>query len=103
MKKKSRIPKFNSYAEEAEWWDTHSVSDYWDEFTPVKLIYKPAKKASTLAVRLDLGLKKQVDALAYSQGLSPSTLVRMWMVEHIRSQKMAPASVKVRKASKSCP
>ena len=86
MKKKiAKIPKFKSYAEEAEWWDTHSLADYWDSWTPVKLIYKPKKKVDLLTVRLDTDLKNQVSALANSQGLSPSTLVRMWMVEHVRA------------------
>jgi hypothetical protein len=41
-KPKSRIPEFKSYAEEAEWWDTHSVVDYLDEFEPVELeVAKP--------------------------------------------------------------
>ena len=35
--KKSKIPKFKSIEEEAEFWDTHSFADYWDEFKPVDL------------------------------------------------------------------
>lgn len=31
------IPEFSSYAEEAEFWDTHSVAAYWDELEPAKI------------------------------------------------------------------
>ena len=32
-----RIPDFKSRAEEAKFWDTHSLADYWDEFKPVRV------------------------------------------------------------------
>jgi len=36
-KKESKMPDFNkmSYEEEATWWDTHDITDYLDELTPV--------------------------------------------------------------------
>ncbi len=34
--KKSRIPEFANYEEEAKWFETHSIADYMDEFKPVK-------------------------------------------------------------------
>lgn len=96
MKKKSRIPKFNNYTEEAEFWDTHDVTDFLDELTPVKLIYKPAKKEELVAVRVETKLKKRVGDIADRWGLSPSSLVRMWIVEHVRAfdNKAEPAVVK---------
>jgi hypothetical protein len=45
-KRESRIPKFANREEEAAFWDTHDISDYWDELKPVKL--KVAKNLSTL-------------------------------------------------------
>lgn len=47
-KKESRIPKFANREEEAAFWDTQDVSDYWDELRPVKL--KVAKNLSTLLI-----------------------------------------------------
>ena len=29
-----QIPAFNSYEEMAEFWDTHSLADYWDQTEP---------------------------------------------------------------------
>jgi len=46
------IPTFRMRHEEAEFWDTHSFADYWDEFTPVKVRF--AKELSSpVAVRLE--------------------------------------------------
>ena len=39
MNHESRIPKFKTIAEEAEFWDTHSLVDYLGELEPVKLSY----------------------------------------------------------------
>jgi hypothetical protein len=36
-KGKHRIMEFASRAEEAEFWDTHSLADYWDELMPVRV------------------------------------------------------------------
>lgn len=55
MKKKSKIPKFKNEEEEAKFWDTHSVTDFLDEFKPVKphtiTFAKPLKHL--FVVRLD--------------------------------------------------
>ena len=40
-----KIPDFKTAEEEAEFWETHSVSDYWDEFKPVKEELDPKLKA----------------------------------------------------------
>ena len=49
---KKRIPEFSNIEEEAAFWDTHSIADYEDEFTPVRVRF--AKKLSEgLTIRLD--------------------------------------------------
>lgn len=49
---KSRIPEFKSREEEAEWFDTHDMADYQDEFKTVRARF--AKNLSEgLNIRLD--------------------------------------------------
>jgi hypothetical protein len=36
MRNKKRIPQFKSYEEMGEFWDTHSLADYWDQTEPAK-------------------------------------------------------------------
>ena len=31
------ISEFTSYEEEANYWDTHDISDHWDKLEPVKV------------------------------------------------------------------
>ncbi len=83
--KPSRMPKFKSRAEEAEFWDKHSLSDYWDEFNPVKVEF--AKNLSeVLPVRFDAETLDKLRTQARKKGIGPTTLVRMWVMERLDSQ-----------------
>lgn len=42
--KKPRIPEFSSLEEEAQFWDTHDITEFEDEFHPVQVRF--AKKLS---------------------------------------------------------
>ena len=89
---KSRIPIFSSIEEEAEFWDTHDVTDYWDEMKPVKVRF--AKNLSQgLTIRLDLDTTIKLRSEAAKKGIGPTTLVRMWVIErlqeHQRTKKRA--------------
>lgn len=39
------LPKFKSRKEVAEFWDTHSSADYWDQFEDVELKLHPSIKS----------------------------------------------------------
>lgn len=81
----SKIPKFNSKAEEAEFWDTHDVTDFLDELTPVKMkVTLGQPKEETLTVRLQSNLKTQLGNIATEMGVNTSTLARMWIVEKMK-------------------
>lgn len=85
-KKNSRIPKFKSLEEEAEFWDTHSFVDFEDEFEDVDIVVELQKPAEeTLILRIQKSLKKQLAAIAKKQGISVSSLSRMWLMERLRA------------------
>lgn len=81
--KKSRIPEFTSREEEAKWFETHSISDYLDEFKPVKAHF--AKNLSEgLHIRLDPDTLTILRQEASQKGIGPTTLVRMWIMEQLK-------------------
>ena len=87
---KSRIPEFASREEEAEWWDTHDITDYLDELKPVKVRF--AKNLSEgITVRFDPATMRQLRSEAKEKGIGPTTLVRMWVLERLRGER-APSS-----------
>jgi len=83
--KPSRIPKFASVEEEAEFWDTHDFTEFWDESQPVNL--RVAKNLSEgITIRLDPATTSQLRAEAAKKGIGPTTLVRMWVIERLGQQ-----------------
>lgn len=81
--KKSRIPEFSSLEEEAEFWDTHDTTEFEDEFHPVQVRF--AKNLSEgFKVRFDPETATKLREIASEQGVGPTTLIRMWILEHLR-------------------
>lgn len=92
--KGKKIPRFKSYQEEADFWDTHSPLDYgtWKE---VKLEFeKPL--IHILGVRLDAKTIDRLAQLGDNMGIGPSTLVRMWVLEKLKSfSRKSPRQTKI--------
>jgi len=88
----SRIPEFASREEEAQWWDTHDVTDYLDELKPARVRF--AKKLSEgITIRLEEQTLEQLRRQAHEKGIGPTTLVRMWILERLKETGgSAPAS-----------
>jgi predicted DNA binding CopG/RHH family protein len=84
---RSRIPKFASVEEAAAFWDTHSTSEFESEFQPaenVQFVVTRGEPKKALTVRLPQSTVDALTQLATEQGIGPSTLVRMWILEHLR-------------------
>ncbi len=81
---RGRIPVFNSIEEEAAFWDTHDVTDFLEESTPVEIEVGP-ELAARLTVRFDRADWRQLSTHARAIGVGPSTLVRMWVRERLRA------------------
>ncbi len=82
----SRIPEFKNREEEADWFDTHDMADYQDEFKTVRARF--AKNLSEgLNIRLDKETLAELRARAKRKGIGPTTLARMWLMEHLEELK----------------
>ena len=79
---RGRIPAFNTIEEEAEFWATHSLTDFEEELVPVEVRVGGAL-SSPLSVRLDQDDRQELDRRAREMGVGPSTLVRMWVKERL--------------------
>lgn len=87
-KKKYKFPNFNkmTYEEEANWWDTHDWSEFWDELEDVDIVFDlHRQKEETLVVRLQKNLKEKLDRMAKSKGINMSALARMWLMEKLQA------------------
>jgi hypothetical protein len=83
---KNRIPAFASVEEEAAFWDTPSTADYEDEFTPVRVRF--ARRLSEgLSICLGPATLAQVRAETQERGIGATTLIRMWVLEHVKEHR----------------
>ncbi len=78
-----RIPAFQNIEEEAAFWDTHSFAEFEDELTPVDVMVGE-KLSAPLSVQLDPLDRADIDRRARAKGVDSSTLVRIWIEEHLR-------------------
>ncbi|HEX2922725.1 MAG TPA: CopG family antitoxin [Chloroflexota bacterium] len=79
----SRIPRFASREEEAEFWDTHDITEFKDELAPARVRF--AKNLSEgITIRLDAETLSQLRIRAREKGIGPTTLARMWILERLK-------------------
>jgi len=91
--RKSHIPEFRSYEEEADWWDSTDTGDaeYEEEFRPVEAHF--AKNLSQgIKVRFDSETMTRLREYAKEKGIGPSTLIRIWVMERLRQDEQRRAS-----------
>lgn len=87
---KKQILKFKTREEEAKFWDNHSFADYWNELEPQEV--KFAKNLSRgITVRLDPKTLSKLRSYAHEKGIGPTTLARMWIIEHLKEQEQPRA------------
>ncbi|MCX8103298.1 MAG: BrnA antitoxin family protein [Candidatus Bipolaricaulota bacterium] len=87
---KAKIPRFRSAREEAEWWDTHDVTEIEGlEVVPEEIFVKPKKQI--VSVRLERQLVDLLKRIAREKGLGHTTLVRLWVIEKLREHQKTNA------------
>jgi hypothetical protein len=70
--------------EEAQWWDTHNIADYQDEFEPVELeVAKPLIHILRVEMPLAGKIIGKLSRHAQQQGIDINSLVRRWVLEHV--------------------
>lgn len=79
------IRPFNSIAEEAAFWETHSVVDEIDDGTLVG--FHQANKTGILTVRFPQEDLQRLREEAFQKGIGPTTLIRMWIKERLAAHR----------------
>jgi hypothetical protein len=76
------ISKARTLEEIADFWDTHSLDDYWDQ-TREAVFEVRAQHRRRIA--LDPDVYTQVAARAQARGILPETLVNLWLLERLQT------------------
>lgn len=84
-KGRSSLSKAKSYKEIGKFWDTHDLSDYWEETK--KAEFEVDIESEMTYYALDNMLSEKIQALAKKRGVSADTLINLWVQEKLREQK----------------
>jgi hypothetical protein len=83
-KTRDPIPEeFDSPQAAGDFWDTHSLADYWDETEEVH--FEVDLRQSVYLIPVEKNLAESVAKRAREQGLSSETLISLWLSEKLRA------------------
>jgi hypothetical protein len=76
------ISKGRSYEEIGDYWDSHDLSEVWEKTEPVE--FEVDLKSERFYYPIERSLSDQVARIAHERGVSPETLVNLWIQEKVR-------------------
>lgn len=83
MSDNKKIPKMESYEQIADFWDTHSLADYWEQTEPAEFEISPTARRRYL-VAVDPGILSRIQRLAHVRGLSTESLVNLLLEQRLQ-------------------
>jgi len=87
--KLTSISRARTPDEIAEFWDTHSLADYWDQTREVEFEVRAFRRRR---VALDPEIYEQIQAEARMRGLQPETLINLWLLERLQEVRQTSES-----------
>ncbi len=81
---KGSISRAKTYREIGDFWDTHDLSDFWDQTKGVDFDVNIESEITYYS--LDKRLAQEVQSIAQKRGVSADTLINLWVQEKIQDQ-----------------
>ena len=81
---KSSISNAGSYQEMSEYWDRHDLAEVWDRTEAVEFSVNIESERKYFA--LDINMSNRVSKIARIHGISPETLINLWVQEKLGQQ-----------------
>jgi hypothetical protein len=85
-RRKSSVSEAGTYAAMGDFWDEHDLSDYWSKTRPARADVDLESEESLYAV--EKGLSETIRREAKERGVSPHTLVNLWLQEKVQKLKL---------------
>lgn len=81
---KSSISKAKSYKEIGEFWDTHELTDFWEQTEEVEFEVEIGSQKTYFPV--ETGLSAKMSAIAKDHGVSTETLLNLWIERNVAEE-----------------
>ncbi len=85
---KSSLSKAKTYEAIGDFWDTHDVSAVWDRTRAVRA--NVHLESEEFFYGIEKGLSQTLHRAAKERGISPHTLINLWLQEKIQELKLVP-------------
>ena len=91
---RSRLPTFRTDEEERAFWETHRPGDYVETMRPEKVQIsrrvreRVKERKQNLTLRMEPSRVREIKMVAQELGVPYQTLMRMWLVERLRREKV---------------
>ncbi len=79
----NKLPHIDSIQELAQFWDTHDLTEFENEFEEV--IEPVFERETTVTIHLSSEDAEAVNEIAKAKGLNDAELIREWVVERVHS------------------
>ncbi len=80
----SSISQAETLEEIGEFWDTHSLDDYWEKTREIEFEVRAIQRRR---VTVEPKIYKELEAEARVRGVVPETLVNLWLAEKLQASK----------------
>jgi hypothetical protein len=78
---KTSVSKASTLEEVGEFWDTHSLAEYWDQTEEVEFKVRAKRRHR---VTIDPDLYAEISISSHKRGILPETLINMWLTEKLK-------------------
>jgi predicted DNA binding CopG/RHH family protein len=86
-KKQAKIPKFKSLKEEQDFWDTHSILDFPDQFERVEMDFSELKPSTKpITIRLPVSLIYELKVMANKRDVPYQSFIKTILHDKVREE-----------------
>ncbi len=82
---KTSVSKKSSYQEIGEFWDTHDLSEFWEQTRAAR--FEVDIQTQRIYYPVDCKLSERILELAKKRGVSAETLINLWLSEKLKQEK----------------
>jgi len=81
------IPKFKSEDEEREFWATHDLTDYLDQFDSIEMDFSKLKPSTeSISLRLPSHLLRSIKILANKKDVPYQSLMKIYLAQSVERE-----------------
>lgn len=80
-----RVPKLRNVKEMAEFWDTHSSAEFWEEMEESDETFK-RPVLQPLSIKIDPNMLRKIKSLARKKGLTYNAYIRLLLSQQLERE-----------------